>query len=136
MPAALPRCGADEAEDEPERRAFTRVELEAFFDHAEEEVLRVVRHGPQGLVAGLLKVAYAYGLRRDEPRMLDLADFGRNPTGREFSEYGTLLVRYGKAKKGSPAKRPSVLTVWHWTPCTVEELGALGSRLRTAHHGI
>ncbi|MGW7595550.1 site-specific integrase, partial [Streptomyces rubiginosohelvolus] len=31
---------ADEAEGEPERRAFTRPELEAFFDHADEEVLR------------------------------------------------------------------------------------------------
>ncbi|MFI5973627.1 hypothetical protein [Streptomyces sp. NPDC051452] len=32
---------ADEAEGEPERRAFTRPELQAFFDHAGEEVLRV-----------------------------------------------------------------------------------------------
>ncbi|MFB6717527.1 hypothetical protein ACFCZY_38420 [Streptomyces sp. NPDC056237] len=69
----------------------------------------------------MFKVAYAYGLRRNETRMLDLTDFGRNPEGREFGEYGTLLVRYGKAKKGSPPKRRSVLTVWHWTPGTVEE---------------
>lgn len=69
----------------------------------------------------MFKVAYTYGLRRNETRMLDLTDFGRNPEGREFGEYGTLLVRYGKAKKGAPPKRRSVLTVWHWTPHTIEE---------------
>lgn len=107
---------ADEAEGEPERRAFTRPELEAFFDHADEEVLRVRGKGRKGWLpafrdAALFKTAYAYGLRRNETRMLDLTDFGRNPEGREFGEYGTLLVRYGKAKKGSPPKRRSVLTV-------------------------
>ncbi|MFE1444079.1 tyrosine-type recombinase/integrase [Streptomyces sp. NPDC058739] len=117
---------ADEAEGEPERRAFTRPELEAFLDHADEEVLRVRGKGRKGWLpafrdATLFKVAYAYGLRRNETRMLDLTDFGRNPEGREFGEYGTLLVRYGKAKKGSPPKRRSVLTVWRWTPGTIEE---------------
>lgn len=117
---------ADEAEGEPERRAFTRPELEAFFDHADEEVLRVRGKGRKGWLpafrdAALFKTAYAYGLRRNETRMLDLTDFGRNPQGREFGEYGTLLVRYGKAKKGSPPKRRSVLTVWTWTPGTIEE---------------
>ncbi len=53
--------------------------------------------------------------------MLDLTDFGRNPEGREFGEYGTLLIRYGKAKKVSPPKRRSVLTVWYWTLHTIEE---------------
>ncbi|MFD6874424.1 MULTISPECIES: tyrosine-type recombinase/integrase [unclassified Streptomyces] len=71
--------------------------------------------------AALFKTAYAYGLRRNETRMLDLTDFGRNPKGREFGEYGTLQVRYGKAKRGSPPKRRSVLTVWRWTPETVDE---------------
>ncbi|MFH8388034.1 tyrosine-type recombinase/integrase [Kitasatospora sp. NPDC018058] len=41
--------------------------------------------------------------------------FGRNPQGREFGEYGVLYVRHGKAKKGSPPKRRSVLTVWDWS---------------------
>ncbi|MER6523024.1 site-specific integrase [Streptomyces sp. NPDC001553] len=106
---------ADEAEGEPERRAFTRPELEAFFDHADEEVLRVRGKDRKGWLpavrdAALLKTAYAFGLRRNETRTLDLTDFGRNPKGREFGEYGTLLVRYGKAKKGAPPKRRSVLT--------------------------
>ncbi len=117
---------ADEAEGEPERRAFTRPELEAFFDHADEEVLRVRGKGRKGWLpafrdAALFKTAYAYGLRRNETRMLDLTDFGRNPDGRELGQYGTLLVRHGKATKGSPPKRRSVLTVWTWTPGTIEE---------------
>jgi site-specific recombinase XerD len=47
--------------------------------------------------------------------MLDVADFGRNPQGPEFGEYGVLYVRHGKAKKGSPPKRRSVLTIWDWS---------------------
>ena len=38
--------------------------------------------------ATLFKTAYAYGLRRNEARMLDAADFGRNPHGAEFGEFG------------------------------------------------
>jgi hypothetical protein len=65
--------------------------------------------------ATLFKVAYGYGLRRNETRMLDLADFGRNPHAPEFGGRGVCYVRYGKATKGSPPKRHSVLTVWPWT---------------------
>jgi site-specific recombinase XerD len=116
----------DEAEGEPERRAFTRPELEVFFDYADDQVLRVRGQGRKGWLpafrdATLFKTTYAYGLRRNETRTLDLTDFGRNPQGREFGEYGTLLVRFGKARKGSPPRRRSVLTVWRWTPDTVDE---------------
>ncbi|MFI9248289.1 hypothetical protein ACIGXF_38350 [Streptomyces sp. NPDC053086] len=58
---------ADEAEGEPERRAFTRPELEAFFDHADEEVLRVRGKGwlPAFRDATMFKVAYGYDGRPD-----------------------------------------------------------------------
>jgi hypothetical protein len=46
---------------------------------------------------------------------------GRNPHGPEFGDYGLLHVRYGKAKKGSPPKRRSVVTVWPWTAEILEE---------------
>jgi integrase/recombinase XerC len=62
-----------------------------------------------------LKTAYAFGLRRNEIRMLDVADFGRNPDGPEFGEYGVVYVRHGKAQKGSPPKRRSVLAIWDWS---------------------
>ena len=42
--------------------------------------------------ATLLKVAYSFGLRRTETRMLDVADFGLNPHGPEFGEYGVVYV--------------------------------------------
>ncbi|MFC5250576.1 tyrosine-type recombinase/integrase [Streptomyces nigrescens] len=116
---------ADEGEGEPERRAFTRPELEAFFDYADEQVVRVRGKGRKGWLptfgdARLFKTAYGYGLRRNETRMLNEVDFGPNPHGREFGDYGTLMVRHGKAKKGSPPKRRR-LTVWQWTPVVIEE---------------
>ncbi|MGK3111408.1 hypothetical protein ACPCYV_47885, partial [Streptomyces mordarskii] len=109
-----------ECEAEAPKRAFTRDELQAFFDHADDEVSRVRGRGRKGWLpafrdAMLFKTAYAYGLRRNETRMLDTADFGRNPEGAEFGEYGVCYVRHGKAKKGSPPKRRSVLTVWEWS---------------------
>ncbi len=53
--------------------------------------------------------------------MLDTADFGRNPHGVEFGEYGVCYVRYGKATMGSAPKPRSVLTVWSWVPDVLEE---------------
>lgn len=109
-----------EAEAGPAKRAFTRDELQAFFDHADEQVSRVRGQGRKGWLpafrdAMLFKTAYAFGLRRNETRMLDVVDFGRNPRGPEFGEYGVLYVRHGKANKGSPPKRRSVLTVFDWS---------------------
>jgi len=65
--------------------------------------------------ATIFQVAYAYGLRRNVTRMRDVAHFGRNPEGPAFGEYGVVYVRHGKANKGSPPKRRSVLTVLPWT---------------------
>lgn len=109
-----------EAEAGPTKRAFTRDELQAFFDHADEQVGRVRGQGRKGWLpafrdAMLFKSAYAFGLRRNEARMLDVVDFGRNPQGPEFGEYGVLYVRHGKANKGSAPKRRSVLTVFDWS---------------------
>jgi len=109
-----------EAEAEPAKRAFTRDELQAFFDHADDQVSQVRTRGRKGWLpafrdAVLFKVAYGFGLRRNETRMLDVADLSRNPHAGEFGEYGIVYVRHGKAKKGSPPRRRSVLTVWPWT---------------------
>jgi integrase/recombinase XerC len=109
-----------DAESDPARRAFTRTELQAFFDHADEQVAVIRAAGRKGWLpafrdATLFKVAYAYGLRRNEVRMLEVADFGRNPHAAAFGDYGVCYIRHGKASKGSPPKRRSVLTVWPWT---------------------
>ena len=66
------------------------------------------------------------GLRFNEVRHLQTVDFSRNPHGREFGRYGVVQVRYGKAKKGSPPKRRSVLTVFDWTPEVIADWLAHG----------
>ncbi|YCK38255.1 tyrosine-type recombinase/integrase [Actinomadura sp. ATCC 39365] len=103
-------------EADPAKRAFTRDELQAFFDYADDQVHRVSGAGRKGWLpafrdATLFKTAYAYGLRRREDRMLDLVDFGPNPHAPMFGDFGVCYVRWGKAMKGSPPKRRSVLTV-------------------------
>jgi site-specific recombinase XerD len=82
-----------------------------------------VRAGP----AAALKTAYAFGLRRRELVMLDMADFGANPHAPEFGDYGVVYVRWGKASKGSPPKRRSVLTVFPWS---VRVLGQWAGQFR------
>jgi integrase/recombinase XerC len=115
-----------EYEGGPAKRAFTQDELQAFFDYADEQVGRIRGRGRKGWLpafrdAALFKTAYAFGLRRNETRMLDTADFSGNPHGPEFSDYGVLDVRYGKAMKGSPPKRRSVLAVWPWSAGIIEQ---------------
>lgn len=53
--------------------------------------------------------------------MLDLSDFGRNPEAPEFGRFGAVHVRYGKAKRASPPKRRTVLTVWPWSVEILEQ---------------
>jgi site-specific recombinase XerD len=123
-----------DAEADAGKRAFTRDELQAFFDHADEQVGRIRGRGRKGWLpafrdAALFKVAYSFGLRRNEARMLDVIDFGRNPEGPEFGAFGVCYVRHGKAMRGSPPKRRSVLTVWPWT---VEILAQWAEELRPA----
>jgi integrase/recombinase XerC len=112
---------AQDGESRPERRAFTVCELQAFFDHLAGRVARVHGAGRKGWIpafrdAVLVKTAYAFGLRRRETSMLDLADLSANPRAPEFGDYGVCRVRYGKASAGSPPRRRSVLTVWGWVP--------------------
>ncbi|WP_394814031.1 tyrosine-type recombinase/integrase [Streptomyces litchfieldiae] len=113
-------------EGDPEARPFTREELQLFFDYADEQVVRAIRTGRKGALAAyrdatLFKVIYGWGLRRTESSRLDLVDFGRNPRAPQFGRYGTLNVRYGKAKKGQPPRRRNVLTVMDWAVEAVED---------------
>nr|WP_156370937.1 tyrosine-type recombinase/integrase [Nocardia arizonensis] len=106
-------------EGDPEARPFTREELQRFFDYADEQVERAVRAKRKGALAAyrdatLFKVMYGWGLRRTETSKLDVVDFGRNSKAPKFGRYGTLNVRYGKAKKGQPPRRRNVLSVMDW----------------------
>lgn len=117
---------ATDYEGRPGRRSLSRSELQGVFDAADDEVDEIRRRGRKGWVAAfrdatMLKVAYAWGLRRRELRMLELADFGPNPRAPEFGSYGVCHVRWGKATKGSPPRRRSVLTVMDWSVDVVAE---------------
>ncbi|MFE2492430.1 tyrosine-type recombinase/integrase [Streptomyces mirabilis] len=95
-------------EGDPEARPFTREELQLFLDYADDQVERAVRAKRNGALAAyrdatLFKVIYGW-----------VVDFGRNPQARQFGRYGTLNVRYGKAKKGQPPRRRNVLSVMDW----------------------
>jgi integrase/recombinase XerC len=105
-----------EFEAKPARRPFTYDELETFFNHADAVVDRITEAGKKGALGALrdaqfFKTVYAFGLRRTEARMLDLADLRSNPHSPQWGTYGTLHVRFGKAFKGGPPRRRTVLAV-------------------------
>ncbi len=115
-----------DAEGRGELRALSVEELQAFFDCADDLVVASRRRGRKGWLAGfrdatLCKVAYGWGLRRREVRMLDTHDFGVNPHAPEFGRLGVLYVRHGKAMKGSAPKQRSVLSVFGWATECLEE---------------
>ncbi|MCI2422882.1 tyrosine-type recombinase/integrase [Saccharopolyspora sp. K220] len=106
-------------EGSPEARPFTREELQRFIDYADDQVDRAVRAKRKGALAAyrdatLFKVMYGWGLRRAETSKLDVTDWGRNPEAPKFGRYGTLHVRYGKAKRGQPPRRRNVLSMFDW----------------------
>ncbi len=110
----------------PGRRPFSRAELQAFFDHADDAVARAQQHGRKGGLAAwrdsvLFKVTYAWGLRRREATMLDTTDFSANPAAAELGRFGMLSVRWGKALRGSEPRRRNVATVMPWAVEALEE---------------
>ncbi|CPZ28431.1 site-specific recombinase XerD [Mycobacteroides abscessus] len=115
-----------DSEHRPKKRAFTRRELQDFFDRADDEVTRVAESDRKGWHAALrdsvmFKTTYAWGLRMNETSHLQSVDFSRNPHAREFGRFGVAHVRFGKAMRGSPPKARSVLTVFDWSGDILEE---------------
>lgn len=105
-----------EYEGSPERRPLTYDEIEALFHHADERIEQIVSAGRKGALAALrdaqmIKTAYAFGLRRRELVYLDLADLRMNSQVKQWGRYGALHVRFGKAKRGGPPRRRTVLAV-------------------------
>ena len=71
---------AQNNEQGPTKRPFTRAELQGFFDLADLEVERVLASGRKGAVAAyrdatVFKTAYAWGLRANEVTHLQNVDF-------------------------------------------------------------
>lgn len=127
-------------EGDPEARPFTREELQRFLDYADDQVDRAVRAKRKGALAAyrdatLFKVMYGWGLRRTETAKLDLVDWGRNPAAAEFGRYGSLQVRYGKAKRGQPPRRRTVLSMFGWAVDAVADyVENIRPRLGCADH--
>jgi integrase/recombinase XerC len=113
-------------EGRPGRRPFTRDELQALFDTADAAVQDALQSPHKGWLsafrdATLLKVIYAWGLRRTEASMLDVCDFSENPAAPELGGFGMLAVRYGKAMRGSPPKRRAVASVMPWAAEVIDQ---------------
>ena len=105
-----------EYEGRPGRRALTYDEVQALFDAVDARVAQIRALGRKGALAAwrdaaILKMVYAYGLRRREACMLDVADLRHNPQAARYGLFGSAQVRYGKATRGSAPKRRTVLTV-------------------------
>lgn len=117
---------AADYEGRPERRPFTRAELQALFDVADLAVADAARSARKGWLpafrdATLLKVIYAWGLRRTEAAMLDVDDFSTNPAAPELGRFGMLAIRFGKAMKGSPPRRRAVASVLPWAVEVIDQ---------------
>ncbi|MFF3525027.1 tyrosine-type recombinase/integrase [Streptomyces albidoflavus] len=117
-----------EFEGRPGRRALTYDELQALFDAADDRVEQTRKRRRKGVLAArrdavMLKQVYAYGTRRRETSMLDLSDLRHNPRAKDYGRFGALEVRFGKASRGSPPKRRTVLTVPEadWIVSVLEE---------------
>lgn len=115
-----------EHETSTRRRPLTREECQALFDAADARVESVAASGRKGLAAAvrdatMLKVAYAFGLRRRELLMLEKEDLGENPKAPEFGAYGVISVRHAKGTAGSGPRRRSVLTVMDWSAEVLQE---------------
>ncbi|ALG14551.1 integrase [Kibdelosporangium phytohabitans] len=116
-----------EYEGDPRRRPLSYNEIQALFDAADARVARIRGQGRKGALCALrdsavLKMVYAFGLRRTETSKLDLVDVRRNHKAPMFREAGSVMVRYGKASRGGPPKRRTVLTVpeMSWVVDTLE----------------
>ncbi|WP_460802037.1 tyrosine-type recombinase/integrase [Microbacterium sp. GXF6406] len=106
----------NEFEGDPSRRPLTYDEVQALFDAADSLSVQARSRKRKGAIpalrdAALLKCFYAFGLRRQECVMLDLVDLRRNARLPQLGGFGSLSVRFGKAGRGGPAQRRTVLTV-------------------------
>lgn len=99
-----------EYEGRPGRRPLTYDEVQALFDAVDGRVERVRSQGRKGGLtamrdAALLKTVYAFGLRRNETRMLDLPDLRRTSSGRSTAVRRSLRALW-QGFQGQPAQAP------------------------------
>ena len=115
-------------EGRPERRPLTRVELQAFFDAADDRAEAAVVVGPEGLAGGVpgrdavQGRVYAFGLRRREVGDARRRRFHREPGGTGAGRVRGVpgAVRQGDARV-SPPRAGSVATVMPWAARRCEQ---------------
>lgn len=119
------------------RRAFTKKELQCFFDHLDDLVDREHASGSKRWLplyrdSIAFKVCYAYGLRCRELTMLDLHDFGPNPHVAEYGLFGAVTVRWAKSTAGSGPRRRTELTApeFDWVVAMLQDWTSPGHRDR------
>ena len=117
---------SQENESRPEKRALTLQELSQLFDLLDLEYERILDSGRNGALTHLrdtaaFKIAYAWGLRENEVRHLQIVDFSPNYRAPYFGDFGTLNVRWGKSNKGQAHKPRNVLTVFDWSAEVAED---------------
>lgn len=103
-------------EGRPGRRPLSYDEVQQLFDAADGRVEQARERGRKGGLAAqrdalVLKVIYAFGLRRREAWGLDLQDLRSAPKAPQFGRCGGIFVRHGKSSRGSAPKRRQVLLV-------------------------
>lgn len=103
-------------EGSPGRRPLSYDEIQKLFDAADGRVGKIRAHGRKGSLGAqrdsiILKVVYAFGLRRRELWGLDIHDLRANPRAPHHGRTGALFVRWGKSSRGGPPKRRTVLLV-------------------------
>lgn len=120
------RRNTDYEGDPHGNRPLSREELAALFGYANQRVDEARERHRKGALAAyrdavLFVVTYGWGLRRNEAANLRVTDFRRNGAHPQFGEFGQLVVRHGKARKGGPPRRRAVLTVWGWSVTAVRD---------------
>ena len=75
------------------------------------------------------------GPRCTETAKLNLTDWSRKPAAAEFSRYGMLHARYGKAVRGQPPRRRNVSSMMGWAvEAVVDYVDNIRPRFGIADH--
>ncbi len=109
----------EDMEGRPERRAFTKDELQRLFDTMDDRIERIQTTGNKGFAvawrdATMNKLQYAAGLRAGELVKLQTCDLNPHSVAPQFGRYAVVLVRWGKRSRGGPYRRRGVQMTMDW----------------------
>jgi integrase len=104
-------------------RPATRGEIQTLFDTIDEHIKSAPRPLTTYRDGMLIKLTYAYGLRRAEAAGMIYTDFNRNVFAPEFRNCGSITVRNGKAKPRGPKRTRVIHTsqIMDWIVPEIEQ---------------